>query len=527
MIHRTSLLFFLLITVINAERYYLTQDYQLLVQNPNEGPIDLSKSSNSDILAIATYSADMNTTGWMIYNAEVNTASPDWEQFYSIGYMEGYLAYETIWFARYDLDYILADYPEQFATFIQNQTTWFDFMIRFHPQDPYWDLVNTTRAQLYGMYQGYNDAINQTNRPDLYLNFTNFYMVTYWADLFGAISSNVNSTVVNAPRCSFLLKMTETELFASHDSWNFFDTMLKIFRKLSFNLQNPLVKTKQMSYSGMPGSVPSQDDFYMLDNGRLVSETSLINNNVTNTEYLHADSLPYWIRITIANLAYDTQQTWTDMFFKYRSGTYNNQWLIVNFDEYNQGKANLSNLTNVIWIVEEFYGYTSQQDVTQELFVPQGYVASYNVPYSPQIQNISGDPTNYTNDTRYYLFKKYAPGIQTLDDFKFVMRLNNISDSNDYCEAIASRCDLSSNSPFPFPFGAIDSKVTSDSLIYQQEAWVIAGPTTEQDIAPFDWENWPQFNQSRVGMPSVFNFSWIFLAAEPNYNDRQFEMMIE
>jgi len=52
------------------------------------------------------------------------------------------------------------------------------------------------------------------------------------------------------------------------------------------------------------------------------------------------------------------------------------------------------------------------------------------------------DPTNYTSDIRAILFDKYAPGIKDWDGFKYVMRLNNYSDTSNYCNAIAARCDL-------------------------------------------------------------------------------------
>lgn len=60
-------------------------------------------------------------------------------------------------------------------------------------------------------------------------------------------------------------------------------------------------------------------------------------------------------------------------------------------------------------MVEEFYSLAAAQDVTQALFIPQGYVGSYNVPYNQSIYNISGYfgnyDYNYTNDPRAILMK--------------------------------------------------------------------------------------------------------------------------
>ena len=93
------------------------------------------------------------------------------------------------------------------------------------------------------------------------------------------------------------------------------------------------------------------------------------------------------------------------------------------------------------------------------------------------------------------------------------MRMNNISDTGDYCSAIASRCDLAYNNSFPF--GAVDCKVTSDSLAGNHQAWIISGPTS-QDLPAFSWENWPQYKGYREGMPDVFDFDWVHM--DPNTN---------
>jgi len=268
-----------------------------------------------------------------------------------------------------------------------------------------------------------------------------------------------------------------------------------------------------MSYSAPPGSIPSSDDWYLLDDNKVVTETTLIASNVTFFEWIHYDSVPYWIRVNVANLGFSTQQQWADLYFNNRSGTYNNQWILIDFNNYNQYKNNMSAAVDIIWFVEEFYSLTSIEDVTQALLVPQGYVASYNVPYNTTLLLWSENPTNYTNDTRALLFDKYAPGIQTAEEFLYVMRLNNFTDTGDYCAAIAARCDLASNTSFPF--GAIDCKATSDYMVGNHEAWLIAGPTSEL-TPPFNWQNWPQFSEQSLGMPALYNFSWVYF--DPNTN---------
>jgi len=56
------------------------------------------------------------------------------------------------------------------------------------------------------------------------------------------------------------------------------------------------------------------------------------------------------------------------------------------------------------------------------------------------------------------------------------MRLNNISDTGDYCQAISSRCDLQRKTDFPR--GALDCKCTDEYMVGNHEAWIIDGPTS-------------------------------------------------
>jgi len=59
-----------------------------------------------------------------------------------------------------------------------------------------------------------------------------------------------------------------------------------------------------------------------------------------------------------------------------------------------------------------------------------------------------------------------------------------------------------------FPFGAADCKTTDAENVGQHNAWIQDGPTTELN-PPFSWANWPQYANDSIGMPTVWNFSWV------------------
>lgn len=66
-----------------------------------------------------------------------------------------------------------------------------------------------------------------------------------------------------------------------------------------------------------------------------------------------------------------------DYFLKSRSGTHNNQWVIVD-------PSKVSTLKDVVTFVEEAFSIYEVIDMTF-LLQQKGYVGSYNVPYSQKI----------------------------------------------------------------------------------------------------------------------------------------------
>jgi hypothetical protein len=420
MLIKSFICFAFLLIAVYSKRYAIDVDFQVSEILDETQDVLLK---DDKIIATSSFTDDRNNSGWTYYEVQTSGSYPDWAQTYSAGYMEGYLGYDLIWDTWINQKNYMEEVKgyngkyHEVKEFIVNQTKWMFHMAHKNSHDHYWNLVNATLAQVIGMYDGYRAAIAKNHAHNLTMSFDDMYTLTYASDLWDVITKFTGQDL-KPLKCSFLMRMTNDSLYASHTTWFDYFGLLRTYKVLNFNLHNPTVKTKRMSFSSQPGYVTSQDDFYILDHNRFVAETSLESDNSAVYDYLHYDSVPYWVRITVANLVYDTQQTWTDTYFAYRSGTYNNQWLVVDFNQYNSSKGDLTQAKNIIWLVEEFYSLTSAQDVTQTLLIPQGYVASYNVPYSPAIQALSENPTNYHNDSRAILFGKYAPGIQDLNEFK-------------------------------------------------------------------------------------------------------------
>jgi len=88
-------------------------------------------------------------------------------------------------------------------------------------------------------------------------------MVTYWteysdvANKFTASQNQSNFQFPDQAHCSFLLKLTEYNLYVSHTTWTGYTDCLKAYKHIEVNLQNPLVRTKKMSLSALVGSIGS------------------------------------------------------------------------------------------------------------------------------------------------------------------------------------------------------------------------------------------------------------------------------
>ena len=137
--------------------------------------------------------------------------------------------------------------------------------------------------------------------------------------------------------CSGLVKVTPTldDIFFGHSTWAAYFMMLRIYKHYHFNNQwnseeeNSGIQN-HVSFSSYPGALSSIDDYYLLNNGLNVMETT--NNMYNNTLYkfIKPQSLLTWQRLLIANGLSKNTQDWIKYFSNYNSGTYNNQWIILN-----------------------------------------------------------------------------------------------------------------------------------------------------------------------------------------------------
>jgi hypothetical protein len=257
--------------------------------------------------------------------------------------------------------------------------------------------------------------------------------------------------------------------------------------------------------------------FILLQQLFVAETTNDVFNSTLFLDYIKPQTVPEWVRIMLANRMADSGSEWVDTYSQFNSGTYNNQWQIVDYKLFTPGQPIKP---GTLWIAEQIPGFVVANDESSFL-INQGFWPSYNVPYFPFIYNISGYPAmfekygneySYTMCPRAQIFRRDAPAVQTMDDMKRIMRYNQYQTDtlslHDACKGISARCDL--NAPWDGhgwdAFGGIDSKITDNTMMKTLSAWTVSGPTWDNQ-PPFAWTStWA--HQPSYGMPPVYDFTF-------------------
>jgi len=83
--------------------------------------------------------------------------------------------------------------------------------------------------------------------------------------------------LIKRGRCSALVRLAPEgkDLMVGHTTWGDYAKMTRIFKYYHFDLPGAHTKAKTMGFSSYPGCISSTDDFYMLDSGLVIMDTSL------------------------------------------------------------------------------------------------------------------------------------------------------------------------------------------------------------------------------------------------------------
>lgn len=469
---------------------------------------------------------------------ESNAAYSSSIQLHGAGFLESYLTHTRIWQAKQNLwqDYFIPNGGPRNTTLAYATTMihWNLKMIKDRKSyDDFWHQVGLTYHHLQGIFEGYQ-AFAPEDEPLTWMDIFILNSVGDWGDWDRTANPPTPPLSTDSPplpyldgmnrgdHCSALIKVTEDNLFFGHGTWDSFCNMLRIFKLYSFALPN--VSNTRTHFSSYPGVLDSYDDFYVLEDSMIaVTETT---NSIYNRSVYDANSatnsVPTWIRVIVANRMASEGADWANYFSQFNSGSYNSQWMVLDYKRYSPGQPLQQ---GTLWVISPMPGLVKAADVT-DVLESQGYWASYNIPYFEELYVAMGYQAlldqygpwewSYSQSYRASIFAREQANIFNLTDMQRTLTWNHWKTDpvsrGDAGHAIQARYDLS---PANHTSGGIDAKLTSyvDLLAGGARVFAHSGPTHFwADDPPFDWSAWPQVPS--LGMPTVYDFQF-----QAFYND--------
>lgn len=508
--------------------------------------IRIRHTEDGRLVGKASYTRSINATGWDYLEILTSIKEDDATQAYAAGLLEGYVTADLInkhWQnvfqhfcdGRSDLCVKLDEFLRTNKNWVISQVT------EKNGSDAYWHQVGLMYKQLDGLYDGYKLNTKEGMQS---LTWENFFWMNIQGDLFNLCdafnSSHPHKKSFGAESCSVLIKLLpgSKELFFSHVTGNRYETMLRIQKRYRLNYKESkssyqLVFGHDITFSSYPGFLYSMDDFYLISSGLAVTETTI---SVYNPQ-LWANVQPVgqvmvFVRAMVANRLASDGLAWTKWFKKYNSGTYNNQWLVINYSLFRPGRK--LPRRGLLFMLEQIPGLVETRDVT-ESFLNQTYWASYNVPFLPAISEASGQDDmvkrygnwfSYKDNPRARIFARDHVSVTDVPSMMRLMRSNDFrNDPQSRCEscippysaanAISSRDDLNDkDGVYPFETlgysnqGAIDAKVTSHMTFKKLTFLAVSGPTwgTGGLLGEFCWSKSHAANVSHIGLPDCWSF---------------------
>lgn len=495
-------------------------------------------------VATGNFTDHIQETGWSYLTIDTSSDYSDLQQAFAAGFLEGNL---TAKYIRMMWKNVLGDYCQKRSdkcaavnNFLTKNSLW---MVNSYSsfKSAYWHQVQLIIQQLIGLEVAYYNSTAPLNKE---MKLASFGLLLLQAkEELEDIESILGFTPDNRRHplgtgsCSAFIKLltNNSDLFVAHSTWSVYNEMLRVIKKynLAYNLSpssNVKIPGREVSFTSYPGILHSVDDFYVTKGNLVVMETTIGNLNPSMWKYSSSSSLLTWIRtlvsLRLANDGFD----WVELFRQNNMGTYNNQWMVIDYNKFTPGEKPKDGL---FILVEQLPGYIAANDMTSERYLEENsYWASYNIPYFSNVYNLSGteaafqeygDIFSYTSCPRAKIFKRNQTQVVDTNTLMKLMRYNNFqTDPLAACNctppysgelAISARSDLNpANGSYYLSMlghrchGGIDAKVISSSMVQDLSFIAVSGPTWDQQV-PFQWSK-SDFDEtfSHEGLPDKYDF---------------------
>jgi hypothetical protein len=527
-----------------GERTANDDDYRIVsICSDGEGRVYSVEGSECESkVATGKYRNAVNETGWGYLEIETYDKFSAETQAYAAGLAEGILTKLQIYYHyRNTVENMCKNYTQycrQLNDYIQKNLDWIHSqVVKVSPEDLYWRQVNLTFTQMTGIWHGYSKP-KQSFSPSVSFDNNAILTIQLSGELID-LEKYLNKKpdpVHDDPepsKCSGLVKITEgnRDLLVSHVAMSGYHTMNRVLKKYTFGYSKKDVPGYAVSFSGYAGALASADDYTLTSAGLLSIETtiSVFNKTLYDTYISPVGQLHCWVRSIVANQLASSAHEWVKIFALYNSGTYNNQWTVVDYKKFNPGKE-LPN-EDVVWIVEQVPGFTQSSDVTRFLR-KYSYWPSYNIPYLSKISKLSGfvqkgseqNWWRWGKSPRAQIFHRDQHKVKDLNSLRKLMRYNDYKhDELSRCQCnppytaeagISARGDLNpANGTYVVAgmghrnHGSLDYKGTNYELFQQLKFQAVGGPTWNDygPIPPFNW-NTTDIQAPHYGQPTLWKF---------------------
>lgn len=297
----------------------------------------------NNALAWATYNDSILATGWSRLDIAAAAGSTNETLVaFATGALEGVLTQGRAY--EFNTNNFRTQLPPALTSYIEDNWAWTSAMAAAHPEDELWYQVGLLNAQVQGMWAGFS-AVAPAGES---LPFFRFLLSTLQGDMddLRVVFPPSGGPPPAGPRgeshCSVLLKSVVNassgavdDVLASHTTWSQFESMTRIWRVADLPFRRSasdsrLVPGRLMSFSSYPGTMHSDDDWYLVaPSGLLVTETTIENNNASLWQFVVPQTIPDWARNLAANRLAEDGASWVAAFSQYNSGTYNNAFSVV------------------------------------------------------------------------------------------------------------------------------------------------------------------------------------------------------
>jgi len=331
--------------------------------------------------------------------------------------------------------------------------------------------------------------------------------------------------------CTGVVRLADgnSELYFGHTTWESFSEMTRIWKVYDFPLQD--VAARKISFSSYPGCISSTDDYYLMDSGLAITETTLSIPKKQN--YPSSQKVPDFIRIMAANRLSNTAEDWVRSMADSATGTYSSQWMVMDYKKFTPGQ-DLPD--GSFYVLEQSPGATHYEDMSGHLR-EKHYWASFDRAYFDDVRATTGDDATqqkesakpdgelYSKDhtPRAQIVQQTQSGIDSLDSMREEMTRNRgTKEPVDQPAlqipsfAVSARSDLSDDEGDKnndgSPDGGVDAKITSSCLFKSLTAQAISSPS-HTTLPAFRWtspegrEIWPEYPHQ--GLPAEANFDWV------------------